>query len=114
VNLSRAVALHGLAARRGQRYGGGAAPPLLLSRRHGGSAAVAACCSSSPPLGTTPSSFPAVRGLGGDSSSGAGSATSLPADHPGGIGIAEFLGAKNFLVTGGTGFLAKGDTASFC
>jgi fatty acyl-CoA reductase len=114
VNLSRAVALHGLAARRGQRCGGAAAPPLLLSRRHGGSAAVAACCSSSS-LGTPPSySFPAVRGLGGDSSSGAGSATSLPADHPGGIGIAEFLGAKNFLVTGGTGFLAKGDTASFC
>ncbi|KAK3136330.1 hypothetical protein QOZ80_5BG0431860 [Eleusine coracana subsp. coracana] len=28
-------------------------------------------------------------------------------DNPGGIGISEFLGAKNFLITGGTGFLAK-------
>ncbi|KAL6642511.1 hypothetical protein ACP70R_020692 [Stipagrostis hirtigluma subsp. patula] len=29
-------------------------------------------------------------------------------DNAGGLGIAEFLGGKNFLITGGTGFLAKG------
>ena len=46
-----------------------------------------------------------------------GSNTSLPvhgkssasaADHVEGLGIQEFLGGKNFLITGGTGFLAKG------
>ncbi|TKV98009.1 hypothetical protein SEVIR_9G532000v4 [Setaria viridis] len=109
VNLSRAVVLHGLAAggarRRGHRYGGGGAlllPPSLLSKR-----AAVACCSSPGTAGSRPSSssFP-VRGLGGDSS-GAGSTATSPAGHAGGIGIAEFLGAKNFLITGGTGFLAK-------
>jgi fatty acyl-CoA reductase len=29
-------------------------------------------------------------------------------DHAEGLGIQEFLGGKNFLITGGTGFLAKG------
>ncbi|RCV46383.1 hypothetical protein SETIT_9G527200v2 [Setaria italica] len=109
VNLSRAVVLHGLAAggarRRGHRYGGGGAlllPPSLLSKR-----AAVACCSSPGTAGSRPSSssFP-VRGLGGDSSE-AGSTATSPAGHAGGIGIAEFLGAKNFLITGGTGFLAK-------
>uniref|UniRef100_A0ACD5TU52 Uncharacterized protein n=1 Tax=Avena sativa TaxID=4498 RepID=A0ACD5TU52_AVESA len=30
-----------------------------------------------------------------------------PGDHGDGLGIGEFLGTKNFLITGGTGFLAK-------
>lgn len=35
---------------------------------------------------------------------------SSAADNSRGIGIAEFLEGKNFLITGGTGFLGKGDT----
>ncbi|OEL26707.1 Fatty acyl-CoA reductase 2 [Dichanthelium oligosanthes] len=108
VNLSRAV-LPGFAGghrRGGHQFairGGVLLPSSLLSRRHGNAAV--ACCSSSGTGSSRPpsSSFPAVRGIGGDS--GAGSTS--PPDHAGGIGIAEFLGAKNFLVTGGTGFLAK-------
>ncbi|CAL4969405.1 unnamed protein product [Urochloa decumbens] len=34
-------------------------------------------------------------------------ASLLAEDHVGGIGIAQFLGGKNLLITGGTGFLAK-------
>nr|XP_045086642.1 fatty acyl-CoA reductase 2, chloroplastic-like [Aegilops tauschii subsp. strangulata] len=34
-------------------------------------------------------------------------AGSAPSNEPDGIGITEFLGGKNFLITGGTGFLAK-------
>ncbi|KAL6642512.1 hypothetical protein ACP70R_020693 [Stipagrostis hirtigluma subsp. patula] len=34
-------------------------------------------------------------------------AAAAVADNAGGLGIAEFLGGKNFLITGGTGFLAK-------
>ncbi|KAI4989448.1 hypothetical protein ZWY2020_036765 [Hordeum vulgare] len=34
-------------------------------------------------------------------------AGSAPSNEPEGIGITEFLGGKNFLITGGTGFLAK-------
>lgn len=41
-------------------------------------------------------------------SSGPGSAPAPADDHAEGLGIEEFLGGKNFLITGGTGFLAKG------
>jgi fatty acyl-CoA reductase len=37
-----------------------------------------------------------------------GSAPVPDDDHAEGLGIQEFLGGKNFLITGGTGFLAKG------
>jgi hypothetical protein len=110
VNLSRAVLFAG--GRRGHQYGRGGVlhpSPSLLSRRHGNAAV--ACCSSG--TGSRPSSssssFPAGQGLEGDS--GAAGSTTSPEDHAGGIGVAEFLGAKNFLITGGTGFLAKGDTS---
>ncbi|PAN51401.1 hypothetical protein PAHAL_9G591500 [Panicum hallii] len=106
VNLSRAVLFAG--GRRGHQYGRGGVlhpSPSLLSRRHGNAAV--ACCSSG--TGSRPSSssssFPAGQGLEGDS--GAAGSTTSPEDHAGGIGVAEFLGAKNFLITGGTGFLAK-------
>ncbi|KAG2543183.1 fatty acyl-CoA reductase 2, chloroplastic-like [Panicum virgatum] len=99
VNLSRAVLFAG-GRRRGHQYGRAGLllpPPSLLSRRHGN--ATLACCSSSSSTGSRPSSssFPATHGLGGKS----------PEDHTAGIGVAEFLGAKNFLITGATGFLAK-------
>ena len=109
MNLSRAVLFAG--GRRGHQHGRGGlllpSPPSLLSRRHGNTALAACCCSSRP--SPSSSSFPAVHGLGGDSGE-AGSTTTSPEDHAGGIGVAEFLGAKNFLITGATGFLAKGDT----
>ncbi|CAN6313927.1 unnamed protein product [Urochloa humidicola] len=108
VNLSRAAALlPGLAGGRRGRHGGGAPlllpPPLMSStRRH-----VACCSSAGTAAGSRPPpSFP-LHGLVGGGDSGAGSAASPPPDHGDGIGIAEFLGAKNFLITGGTGFLAK-------
>ncbi|KAJ1298626.1 hypothetical protein BS78_01G468300 [Paspalum vaginatum] len=102
VNLSRAV-LPGpakLAARRGP-YGGVLFPSLSSSpsRRHG--------------IGSRPTaSFvrPAAvhSRLGGDRPGAAGAGSTSSVDHQdGGIGVAEFLGAKNFLITGGTGFLAK-------
>ncbi|RLN38816.1 hypothetical protein C2845_PM01G04160 [Panicum miliaceum] len=104
VNLSRAVLFAG-----GHQYGRGGvrlpSPPPSLSRRHG-NGAVACCSSGTGSTRSSSSSFPAVRGLGGDSGA-AGSTTSPEQDHAGGIGVAEFLGAKNFLITGGTGFLAK-------
>ncbi|CAN6285566.1 unnamed protein product [Urochloa humidicola] len=104
VNISRAVAaLPGLAGARRRRHGGALLLPLPLmsTRRH------VACCSSS--VGTAgswppPPSFTGPGLTGGDP--GDVPAASA-ADHAGGIGIAEFLGAKNFLITGGTGFLAK-------
>ena len=40
-------------------------------------------------------------------------AGSAPSNEPDGIGIIEFLGGKNFLITGGTGFLAKGIVSFF-
>ncbi|CAD6202266.1 unnamed protein product [Miscanthus lutarioriparius] len=106
VNLSRAV-LPGFgaaaAAKGGSRRRGLLLPLMSSGRRHGGAAVVACCTSSSsttaagsssrPPS----SSFPAHDGLGGGDPPGAA----------GGIGVAEFLGGKNFLITGGTGFLAK-------
>ncbi|XP_066384105.1 fatty acyl-CoA reductase 2, chloroplastic-like [Miscanthus floridulus] len=106
VNLSRAV-LPGFgaaaAAKGGSRRRGLLLPLMSSGRRHGGAAVVACCTSSSsttaagsssrPPS----SSFPAHDGLGGGDPPGAS----------GGIGVAEFLGGKNFLITGGTGFLAK-------
>ncbi|KAF8776311.1 hypothetical protein HU200_003651 [Digitaria exilis] len=99
VNLSRAVVLPaGGAARRVPRQyvSGGvlrlpSSSPSLLPRRHGFSGTVA----------WPPPPFPAAHGIGGDAG------PMSPPDHAGGIGVAEFLGAKNFLVTGGTGFLAK-------
>ncbi|CAN6302156.1 unnamed protein product [Urochloa humidicola] len=108
VNLSRAVAssLPGLAGARRRRHGGALLllpPPLMPTRRH-----VACCSSSSGTAGAgswpPPPSFPVPGLAGGDP--GDVPAASTP-DHAGGIGIAEFLGAKNFLITGGTGFLAK-------
>ncbi|KAM0834364.1 hypothetical protein ACQ4PT_063630 [Festuca glaucescens] len=51
--------------------------------------------------GSRPPSLP-VHGK----SSGPRSAPA-PGDHADGLGIGEFLGGKNFLITGGTGFLAK-------
>jgi fatty acyl-CoA reductase len=107
VNLSRAVlpGFGAAAAKGGSRRRGLLLPLLSSGRRHGGGAVVAcstssssttAGSSSSPPS----SSFPAHDGLGsGD-----------PAGDAGRIAVVEFLGAKNFLITGGTGFLAKGDT----
>ncbi|CAL4912752.1 unnamed protein product [Urochloa decumbens] len=105
VNLSRAVALPGLAGGARRRLHGGVLllpPPLMSTRRH-----VACCSSAGGTAGSRPSppSFPVPGLAGGDS--GAGSAPSPAPDHAGGIGVAEFLGAKNFLITGGTGFLAK-------
>ncbi|KAL6649285.1 hypothetical protein ACP70R_013509 [Stipagrostis hirtigluma subsp. patula] len=96
VNLSRAVA----AARRapclgaggGARHGRGVLLPVSSSRRHGNVGGVA--CSSGGFL---------AHGQGGGS--GAGPAPSP--DRAAGIGVVEFLGGKNFLITGGTGFLAK-------
>jgi hypothetical protein len=44
--------------------------------------------------------------------SGARPAPASSPDKAAGIGIAEFLVGKNLLVTGGIGFLAKGDGAS--
>ncbi|KAF7041155.1 hypothetical protein CFC21_050984 [Triticum aestivum] len=54
--------------------------------------------------GSRPPSLP-VHGK----SSGPGSAREAGGDHDraDGLGIQEFLGGKNFLITGGTGFLAK-------
>ncbi|KAF7050415.1 hypothetical protein CFC21_058787 [Triticum aestivum] len=53
--------------------------------------------------GSRPPSLP-VHGK----SSGPGSAREAGGhDHADGLGIQEFLGGKNFLITGGTGFLAK-------
>jgi fatty acyl-CoA reductase len=47
-------------------------------------------------------------------SSTPGSAPVPDDDHAEGLGIQEFLGGKNFLITGGTGFLAKGiDLSNF-
>lgn len=54
--------------------------------------------------GSRPPCLP-VHGKG----SGPGSAREAgDHDHADGLGIQEFLGGKNFLITGGTGFLAKG------
>nr|CAB3501907.1 unnamed protein product [Digitaria exilis] len=111
VNLSRAVVLPaGGAARRVPRQyvSGGvlrlpSSSPSLLPRRHGFSGTVAWCSSGTG--SRPPPPFPAAHGIGGDAG------PMSPPDHAGGIGVAEFLGAKNFLVTGGTGFLAKGDTS---
>nr|CAB3496970.1 unnamed protein product [Digitaria exilis] len=111
VNLSRAVVLlpAGGGARRGPRhqYVSGvlrlpspSSSSLLLPRRHG-DGAVAWCPSGTGSSRTPPPLFSAAHGIGGDAG------PTSPPDHAGGIGVAEFLGAKNFLVTGGTGFLAK-------
>lgn len=107
MNLSRAV-LPGFGAAEGSRRRRGLLLPLLSSsssrRLHGGGAV--ACCSSSSSATAAGSSRPPpplpsfVDPAHGDPPGAAG----------GGIGVAEFLGAKNFLITGGTGFLAKGDT----
>ncbi|KAG8095988.1 hypothetical protein GUJ93_ZPchr0013g37008 [Zizania palustris] len=88
VNLSRAAAgkRPSFAAGKGSRAHGGSVLPLPL--RKGSSAGVACCVSSSG--GSSPSSLASSSG-----------------HADGGIGIAQFLGGKNFLVTGGTGFLAK-------
>ncbi|XP_008660506.1 fatty acyl-CoA reductase 2, chloroplastic [Zea mays] len=103
VNLSRAV-LPGFGAAEGSRRRRGLLLPLLSSssrRLHGGGAV--ACCSSSSSATAAGSSRPPpplpsfVDPAHGDPPGAAG----------GGIGVAEFLGAKNFLITGGTGFLAK-------
>jgi alcohol-forming fatty acyl-CoA reductase len=85
-NLSRAV-LPGFAAGRGRR--GVLVTAASFTRRHGNVGGVAC----RPPF--------AFSDRGGASS------TTTAAD---GIGVAEFLGGKNFLITGGTGFLAKGDS----
>ncbi|TVU48270.1 hypothetical protein EJB05_07900 [Eragrostis curvula] len=98
VNLSRAV-LPGFAAATAAAgkglygRGGALAVPVSssLTRRHGNGGGVA--CSS----GVTRSCFFSEHD--GDSSMASSSAE--------GIGVAEFLGGKNFLITGGTGFLAK-------
>ncbi|XP_062210015.1 fatty acyl-CoA reductase 2, chloroplastic-like [Phragmites australis] len=95
VNLSRAVLPSFGAGRGGRgRYDRGVLLPLS-SRMHGN---VGVACRSG---GSRPSF--SVHGHGGES--GAGSTSS--ADRVGGIGVAEFLGGKKFLITGGTGFLAK-------
>ncbi|XP_040378115.1 fatty acyl-CoA reductase 2, chloroplastic-like [Oryza brachyantha] len=100
VNLSRAAAAaakrQGFAAVSGNRgHGRSVLPVALPSRRKGSSGGVACCVSSS-------SSSSSVRGK----NSGAGSPAASEV-HADGIGIAQFLGGKNFLITGGTGFLAK-------
>ncbi|XP_062216691.1 fatty acyl-CoA reductase 2, chloroplastic-like [Phragmites australis] len=76
------------------RYGRGILLPLSLRRHSNGGVA----CSSG-------GSRPSFSEYGRAGVSVAGMASS--ADHAEGIGIAEFLGGKNFLITGGTGFLAK-------
>ncbi|XP_062221145.1 fatty acyl-CoA reductase 2, chloroplastic-like [Phragmites australis] len=86
----------GVSIKRGRAHGGrGVLLPLSLRKHSNGSVA----CSSGG--GSRPSTFPVH---GGDS----GARPASAADKVGGgIGIAEFLGGKNFLITGGTGFLAK-------
>uniref|UniRef100_A0A0D9Z2K1 Fatty acyl-CoA reductase n=1 Tax=Oryza glumipatula TaxID=40148 RepID=A0A0D9Z2K1_9ORYZ len=100
VNLSR-VAAAAAAGRRpgfagelgGRRGHGRSVLPVVAAlpvRRKGSGCGVACCVSSS------------------SSSSVHGKNSAAAAEgHAGGIGIAEFLGGKNFLITGGTGFLAK-------
>lgn len=95
VNLSRAVLPGFAAAGKGGRRGVLVIPAVASSftRRHGNVGGVA--CGS----GVAARSF-SPSGHGGHASA---------AERDEGIGVAEFLGGKNFLITGGTGFLAKGD-----
>ncbi|KAF0912883.1 hypothetical protein E2562_019466 [Oryza meyeriana var. granulata] len=69
--------------------------PVAVPLRKGSNASVACCISSSSS---------SVRGK---NSGAVSSASALSSGHADGIGVAEFLGGKNFLITGGTGFLAK-------
>jgi fatty acyl-CoA reductase len=105
VNLSRVAAAAagrrpGFAGELGGRRGHGRSVlPVVAAlpvRRKGSGCGVACCVSSS------------------SSSSVHGKNSAAAAEgHAGGIGIAEFLGGKNFLITGGTGFLAKGSKSIF-
>jgi hypothetical protein len=53
---------------------------------------------------------PSIRGGGrAVAESGARAASSVTDDNAGGIGIADFYTGKNILITGGTGFVAKGE-----
>jgi alcohol-forming fatty acyl-CoA reductase len=101
VNLSRAVAAKrpGFAVCKGGHAHGRSVTALSLWKR--GNASVA--CRMHERLSSSGGSRPSFSMHG--KNSGAGSASS---DHSDGIGIAQFLGGKNFLITGGTGFLAKG------
>ncbi|KAK3148280.1 hypothetical protein QOZ80_3BG0293030 [Eleusine coracana subsp. coracana] len=94
VNLSRAVLPRFAAAGKGGGRGLVPVPSSLLTRRHGKNVGGVVACSSG-----VARPFACFSDHGGDSSV-AGTASE-------GIGVAEFLGGKNFLITGGTGFLAK-------
>uniref|UniRef100_A0A0D9VPY6 Fatty acyl-CoA reductase n=1 Tax=Leersia perrieri TaxID=77586 RepID=A0A0D9VPY6_9ORYZ len=95
VNLSRAAAAAKgttFAAAAGNRGHGRSVLPVAMPLKKGSSYSGVACSISS-------SSSSSVHGKN--------SSSPAAADHADGIGIAEFLGGKNFLITGGTGFLAK-------
>jgi alcohol-forming fatty acyl-CoA reductase len=97
VNLSRAV-LPGFAAGRGRGVLVPAASAASFTRRHGNVGGGVACSSGGGVASGPPFTF-----------SDRGGASSTAAHYcADGIGVAEFLGGKNFLITGGTGFLAKG------
>ncbi|KAL6902412.1 hypothetical protein ACP4OV_005288 [Aristida adscensionis] len=112
VDLSRALAAArrapgGSGRARGSSGGVQLLPPAAASRRRYASVGVA-CGSSSSSVGGSPRPPPppfAVHGQGGGA--GAASPAAAAAGRAAGIGVAEFLGGKNFLITGGTGFLAK-------
>uniref|UniRef100_A0A0E0K993 Fatty acyl-CoA reductase n=1 Tax=Oryza punctata TaxID=4537 RepID=A0A0E0K993_ORYPU len=100
VNLSRVAAAGGrrpgFEGEGGRRGHGRSVLPVVAAlpvRRKGSGVGVACCVSSS-----SSSSSSSVHGK---------NSAAAAEGHADGIGIAEFLGGKNFLITGGTGFLAK-------
>ncbi|CAM0871457.1 unnamed protein product [Alopecurus aequalis] len=102
MNLSQAVAaarLPGLAAAAGRTTCHARSVVALSSSRRRVTDGGVACGLTNGYLGGSNTSLP-VHGK----SSGPGSASE---EHVDGLGIQEFLGGKNFLITGGTGFLAK-------
>ncbi|XP_037480756.1 fatty acyl-CoA reductase 2, chloroplastic-like [Triticum dicoccoides] len=92
----------GFPARKGGRAHNRSAAALPVRKRRLGSDASASCMKKH--LSSYGESRPSYAVTMDRKNPIAGSA---PSNEPDGIGIIEFLGGKNFLITGGTGFLAK-------
>ncbi|XP_037415576.1 fatty acyl-CoA reductase 2, chloroplastic-like [Triticum dicoccoides] len=105
LNLHYAVAdkCVGFPARKGDYANSRSAPALQLRKRCLGSDAFA-CCMKKHLSSSYGGSRPSYVVTMDHKKPRAGSALS---NEPYGIGITEFLGGKNFLITGGTGLLAK-------
>ncbi|XP_044948221.1 fatty acyl-CoA reductase 2, chloroplastic-like [Hordeum vulgare subsp. vulgare] len=104
LNLPYAVANKcvGFPARKGGDAHGRTATALQLRKPRPGSDASA--CYMKKHFSSYGGSWPSYAVAMDSKNPRAGSA---PSNEPEGIGITEFLGGKNFLITGGTGFLAK-------